>query len=88
VSGVNGWAIGEDRSWDNQDAQDAADAESFYATLENEIVPLYYTRAADGVPYAWVRRMKDTIKTIAPRFSTMRMVKEYVTRCYVPAATR
>ena len=88
IPGVNGWVIGEDRTWDDQGAQDAADAQSFYATLENEIVPLYYTRTADGVPHAWVRKMKDTIKTIAPRFSTMRMVKEYVTRCYVPAATR
>ena len=88
IKDVNGWAIGEDRAWDNQDAQDAADAESFYATLENEIVPLYYARDANGVPRAWVRQMKNAIKTIAPRFSTMRMVKEYVTRYYGPAATK
>ncbi|MEW5720096.1 MAG: alpha-glucan family phosphorylase [Chloroflexota bacterium] len=88
VRDVNGWAIGEDRAWDDQNAQDAADAESFYATLENEIAPLYYARAADGVPRAWVRKMKDAIKTIAPRFSTMRMVKEYVTKYYAPAATK
>ncbi len=88
VASVNGWAIGEDRAWDDVDAQDAADAASFYATLENEIAPLYYAHDADGIPHAWVRRMKDAIKTIAPRFSTMRMVKEYTTKYYIPAATR
>ena len=88
VASVNGWAIGEDRAWDDANAQDAADAESFYETLESVIVPLYYTRDADGVPRAWVRKMKDAIKTVAPRFSTMRMVKEYVTKYYIPAATK
>ncbi|MCX7839678.1 MAG: alpha-glucan family phosphorylase [Anaerolineae bacterium] len=88
VRGVNGWAIGEDRTWDDADAQDAADAASFYTTLENEIVPLFYQRDANNIPRAWVRVMKNAIKTIAPRFATMRMVKEYVTRYYAPAATR
>ena len=88
VNGSNGWAIGEDKAWDDQNAQDAADAESFYTTLEKEIVPLYYTRDADGVPHGWVRRMKNSIKTLAPRFSTMRMLKEYTTKYYIPAATK
>ncbi len=88
IAAVNGWAIGEDRAWDDVNAQDAADAESFYATLENEIAPMFYARDADGVPRAWVRKMKNAIKTIAPRFSTMRMVKEYTTKYYIPAATR
>jgi starch phosphorylase len=87
IANVNGWAIGEDRAWDDADAQDAADAESFYTTLESDIAPLYYARDADGVPRAWIRKMKNAIKTIAPRFSTMRMVKEYTTNYYVPAAT-
>ncbi len=88
VKDVNGWAIGEDRAWDDQNAQDAADAESFYATLEKEIVPLYYARDADNLPRGWVRQMKNTIKTLAPRFSTMRMLKDYTIKYYVPAATR
>jgi starch phosphorylase len=88
IANVNGWAIGEDRAWDDANAQDGADAESFYTTLENEIVPLFYVRDADGIPHAWVRKMKDAIKTIAPKFSTRHMVKEYVTKYYIPAATR
>lgn len=88
IANVNGWAIGEDRTWENADAQDAADAESFYTTLENEIVPLFYTRDADGIPRAWVRKMKGALRTVAPKFCTRRMVKEYVAKYYVPAATR
>ncbi len=84
---ANGWAIGADQHGDDQNAQDAADAESCYATLENEIVPLFYTRDGNAIPREWVRRMKQAIQTIAPRFSARRMVKEYVTRYYVPAAT-
>jgi starch phosphorylase len=84
---VNGWAIGEDRAWEDTNAQDAADAESFYSTLENEIAPLFYARDAAGIPRGWVRKMKNAIKTLAPRFSTMRMVKEYTTKYYLPAAT-
>lgn len=81
-TGSNGWSIGADANWDDQNAQDANDAESFYATMENEIAPLYYARGADGVPHGWVRTMKAAIKTVAPRFSTQRMVKEYVEKYY------
>lgn len=88
IENVNGWSIGADGIWEDAEAQDAADAESFYSILENEIVPLFYTRDAEDVPRAWVRKMKDAMKTVAPKFSTRRMVKEYVTKYYVPAATR
>jgi starch phosphorylase len=88
VAGLNGWPIGADQAWDNTDAQDAADAESFYGTLQRDIVPLFYKRDADGIPHAWVQLMKNTIRTLTPRFTTRRMVKEYVNKYYVPAATR
>ena len=88
VRGVNGWSIGADQTWDDADAQDANDAESFYTTLENEIAPLFYNRDANGIPRGWVTLMKNTIKTLAWKYSTRRMVKEYVTTYYVPAATR
>lgn len=84
--GTNGWAIGDDRSFDNPEAQDAADAESLYDTLENQIVPLFYDeRSADGLPNEWIHRMKNSIRTLAPLFSTRRMLKEYVEQMYVPA---
>lgn len=85
-NGKNGWAIGDDTLYDNLDLQDEADALSLYETLENEIVPLYYTkRSADGLPGDWIERMKEGIKTSSPAFSMTRMVKEYATELYHPA---
>ena len=83
-NGENGWLIGDDAEYATNEEQDAADAESLYATLENEILPAYYERGADGVPEAWVRVMREAIVTVAPQFSTQRMVRDYVHRLYVP----
>lgn len=85
-NGKNGWAIGDHTVYDNQDLQDEADALSLYETLENEIVPLYYTkRSADGLPGPWIERIKETIRTVSPQFSMTRMIKEYTTKLYYPA---
>jgi glycogen phosphorylase len=81
-----GWRIGRDRVDDDPEVQDAFDAESLYDLLEHEIVDAFYTRDADGVPQAWVARMKASISTYAPRFNTSRMVAEYAARAYAPAA--
>ncbi|MCX6032882.1 MAG: alpha-glucan family phosphorylase [Chloroflexi bacterium] len=83
--GKNGWAIGAEREYPNEAAQDEADALSLYATLENEIVPLFYERGADGLPHGWLARMKAAIATVAPMFSFDRMLKEYVAKFYAPA---
>jgi glycogen phosphorylase len=84
-NGYNGWAIGEDREWESQSVQDAQDAGSLYKTLENEIIPLYYNRDQRDISHEWVARIKNSLKTNIPRFSTRRMVKEYVKRLYVKA---
>ncbi|MCB9742876.1 MAG: alpha-glucan family phosphorylase [Alphaproteobacteria bacterium] len=81
--GVNGWAIGEPRSYPNEEAQDAADAEALYRLLEEEIVPEFYDRDKDGVPRAWVRRMKRSIATCTPVFNTHRMVADYTLESYM-----
>ncbi len=84
-NGYNGWAIGDDTQDPDPNIQDAADAESLYDTLENEIIPLYYTnRSADNLPGEWIGRIKESIRTLAPQFSMRRMVKEYVTQLYLP----
>ena len=49
---------------------------------QNEIISMYYRVSEDGIPHDWVRVMKDTIKSNAPRFSARRMVKEYVEKFY------
>jgi starch phosphorylase len=84
--GTNGWVIGADpMTAVSEEERDAADAESLYTTLENEVVPLFYDRDSDGVPRGWVQVMKAAIKYGAPAFSARRMVKEYAERMYLPA---
>ncbi|HJS17423.1 MAG TPA: alpha-glucan family phosphorylase [Anaerolineales bacterium] len=84
-NGHNGWAIGEDRDVGSPNVQDEEDAESLYDTLENEIIPLYYDRDPKEISHEWTARIKDSMKTNIPQFSTRRMLKEYVERLYVKA---
>ena len=84
-NGENGWAIGDDKDSDSSQTQDEKDADDLYNILENEIIPLYYERDPREISHAWLARMKYSMKTIIPQFSTRRMVKEYVERLYVPA---
>ncbi|HUI88001.1 MAG TPA: alpha-glucan family phosphorylase [Anaerolineales bacterium] len=84
-NGHNGWAIGADRDMDAPDSRDHEDAQSLYNTLENEVIPLFYDRDPKEISHEWIGRIKDSMKTVIPHFSTRRMVKEYVERFYVPA---
>ncbi|MGC9398848.1 MAG: alpha-glucan family phosphorylase [Anaerolineae bacterium] len=85
-NGRNGWAIQpEEAVYSSEWEQDQADAEALYKVLEEEVVPLYYQQDRDGVPRGWVEMMKESIRTVGPRFSTRRMVKEYTERYYIPA---
>ena len=87
-NGKNGWAIGEDKYYDNYEHQDNADSESMYSTLENEIIPLYYDRDERGIPVGWVRTMKESIRSIGRAFSTARMLQDYINGYYVPQMDR
>lgn len=82
----NGWAFGEQRDYQNPELQSEADALALYTVLEQEIIPLYYTRDAQGIPHGWLQVMKEAIRTVASQFSTARMVKEYTERMYLPAS--
>jgi starch phosphorylase len=84
-NGRNGWSIGEEREYADQDEQDWLDGQQLYHLLESEVVPLFYEREG-GVPRKWLAWSKAAIATVAPVFSTRRMVKEYVTKLYMPAA--
>lgn len=86
-NGENGWAIGDDTVYATHEEQDLADAKNLYETLESQIIPLYYReRSADGLPADWIAKMKESIRTLAPRFSIHRMVKEYTEKMYFPKA--
>jgi len=85
-NGKNGWAIGDDLEYGDPNQQDERDAREIYDTLENEIIPLYYTaRSADNLPNEWIAKIKESIRTLAPQFSTRRMVKEYMNQLYTSA---
>lgn len=83
-----GWVIGAGESYDDTTYQDMVESEAIYKMLENEIVPLFYTRSADGLPRGWIARMKNSIKYITPRFSSYRMFSDYMRKFYVPAARK
>jgi starch phosphorylase len=83
-NGKNGWVFGSTATEENRDA---ADANALYDILEREVVPLYYSASLDGIPHGWVKMMKESIKSNAPRFSARRMVKEYVSKYYPQLVT-
>jgi len=81
-----GWAIGNgeeypETEWEHQNY---VESEALYNLLEQDIIPLYYTRSRDGLPREWISRVKKSIKTLAPFFNTRRMVQEYATKFYFP----
>jgi starch phosphorylase len=84
--GTNGFAIGDGETHGSTDIHDERDGTALMNTLQNEVIPLYYQRDRDGLPRAWIERMKRCISTLGWRFNANRMVMDYVTKCYVPAA--
>lgn len=80
-----GWAIGSERR-NGEQAQDAADAEALYAMLECRVVPEFYDRDAQGVPRAWLGRIRRSMAALTPVYSSTRMLHEYVAKAYLPAA--
>jgi starch phosphorylase len=84
--GNNGFAIGKGTSHVSDDISDRRDASDLYRVLEQEVVPTYYDRDVDGIPRRWIKRMMNSISTLAWRFSAHRMVMDYVRWAYLPAA--
>ncbi len=82
--GTNGWAIGDEQAQTEKWQQDQLDAHSLYSSLEEQVAPQYYERDGEGLPPAWLARMKRSIATIGPRFSARRMVRDYVEQSYLP----
>jgi len=81
--GTNGFAIGNAvESYESEDV-DESDAESLYRVLEEEVVPRYYERDAQGIPRRWVAMMKRSLETLVPAFNSDRMVEEYARKIYL-----
>ena len=81
-----GWALGDGEEHGDDLAWDAAEAEALYDLLEREVIPEFYTRDEQGIPSAWVTRMRESMARLTPRFSTNRAVREYIEQYYFPAA--
>jgi starch phosphorylase len=81
-----GWALGDGREHGDDPAEDAREAEQLYRLLEEEVVPAFYDRDPRGIPKNWIERVRLSMAELTPRFSTNRMVREYVEGLYLPAA--
>jgi starch phosphorylase len=84
--GQNGFAIGTGETHSNAEVHDRNDGAALLRVLRDEVIPLYYDRDQDGLPRGWIRRIKRAIRTLGWRFSADRMVMDYVSRFYIPAA--
>ncbi len=80
----NGWKIGETLEYADYEAQDRVDCQSIYDTLENKIIPMYYEKNEEGISTSWMQVMKNSIISTGGKYSTARMVKDYVEKLYMP----
>ncbi|MCD4734409.1 MAG: alpha-glucan family phosphorylase, partial [Bacteroidales bacterium] len=77
-----GWAVEEAKTYVNQQFQDELDAETVYNLIEDEIIPLYFERAKEGIPHKWITHVKNTISDVAPEFLMGRMLNDYIEKYY------
>jgi starch phosphorylase len=82
-----GWALGDGQEHGDDPARDAAEAEALYDLLEREVIPEFYARDEQGIPTAWVARMRESMARLTPRFSATRTVREYTEHHYLPSAS-
>ncbi|MDP9069660.1 MAG: alpha-glucan family phosphorylase [Actinomycetota bacterium] len=85
-NGENGWAIGTPEVYPDAHLQDRIEASALYDLLEREIVPRFYERPEGPVPRRWVERMKASIGSLGEFVTADRMVRDYVSDLYEPAA--
>ncbi len=81
-----GWAIGDGREHGEDPAWDASEVDSLYTLLEQQIVPEFYDRGAQGLPSRWLGRVRESMATLTPEFSASRAILEYTNDHYLPAA--
>ncbi len=81
---TNGWTIGSNQEYESYEAQDQADSQSLYKTLEEKIIPTFYDRDKNGMPTKWIQIMKNSIITTGGKYSTSRMLVDYTKDYYMP----
>jgi starch phosphorylase len=87
---TRGWAIGSGEEYTEADweMQDMIESQALYDMLEQDIVPTFYNRGRDGVPHAWINKMKNSMRDLSGFFNTHRMLQEYTDKYYIPARDR
>jgi starch phosphorylase len=80
-----GWAIGDGKEHADDTMWDALEAEQLYTILEQNVVPEFYNRNENGIPTAWIKRMRESMAQLTPQFSADRCVREYTEQHYLPA---
>ena len=83
-----GWALTENRTYENQAHQDQLDAATIYQMLESEIIPLYYAKNSKGYSPEWIQYIKNSVTKITPRFTMKRMMDDYFEKFYNKLAKR
>jgi starch phosphorylase len=81
-----GWALGDGQEHGDDPAWDAAEATALYDLLESQVIPEFYNRSKQGIPTAWVKRMRESMARLTAQFSANRAVREYTEKHYLPAA--
>src|SRR5580658_7781034 len=84
--GENGWAIPSADSVTDQDRRDSVEATALYDLLELSVAPMFYDSGADGLPRRWLEMVAHTLRVLGPRTQATRMVRQYTTDFYLPAA--
>jgi starch phosphorylase len=82
-----GWALGDGLEHGDDPTLDAVEADALYDLLEREVIPEFYTRDESGIPTAWIKRMRESMARLTPRFSANRTVRQYTEQHYLPAAS-
>ncbi|HON09006.1 MAG TPA: DUF3417 domain-containing protein, partial [Verrucomicrobiota bacterium] len=78
-----GFAIGEDSNPPSIEEQDRIDSENLYNVLTEEVIPCFYNRDVNGIPRQWIKKIRRAMVTLVPKFTTCRMLKEYVLNYYI-----
>lgn len=81
-----GWAMGDGKEHGADPGWDAAEAETLYILLEQQIVPEFYNRDQNGMPSRWLERVRESMARLTPQFSASRAIREYTNSHYLPAA--
>jgi len=81
-----GWALGDGEEHEDEPGRDAVEAEILYERLEQEVIPEFYSRDENGIPTAWIARMRESMARLTPQYCTSRTVRQYSEQHYFPAA--